>query len=43
MFFLKAASYLDCANQQVLPHIASELRRQLPVDLANGNLNSLSL
>ncbi|KAM0851099.1 hypothetical protein ACQ4PT_052649 [Festuca glaucescens] len=41
--FLKAAGYLDCAIRQVLPHIPSELRRQLPVDLAEGNLKALSL
>lgn len=41
--FLKAAGYLDCAIRQVLPQIPSELRRQLPVDLAEGNLKALSL
>jgi hypothetical protein len=41
--FLKAAGYLDCAIRQVLPQIPLELRRQLPVDLAEGNLKALSL
>ena len=41
--FLKASGYLDCAIRQVLPQIPSELRRQLPVDLAEGNLKALSL
>jgi hypothetical protein len=41
--FLKASGYLDCAIRQVLPQISSELRRQLPVDLAEGNLKALSL
>uniref|UniRef100_A0A0D9W7D8 BRO1 domain-containing protein n=1 Tax=Leersia perrieri TaxID=77586 RepID=A0A0D9W7D8_9ORYZ len=41
--FLKASGYLDCAIRQVLPQISSELRRQFPVDLAEGNLKALSL
>ncbi|KAF0893452.1 hypothetical protein E2562_025249 [Oryza meyeriana var. granulata] len=41
--FLKASGYLDCAIRQVLPQITSELRRQLPIDLAEGNLKALSL
>ncbi|KAJ1271957.1 hypothetical protein BS78_06G166200 [Paspalum vaginatum] len=41
--FLKAAGYLDCAIRHVLPRIPLELRRQLPVDLAEGNLKALSL
>lgn len=41
--FLKASGYLDCAIRQVLPQIPTELRRQLPVDLAEGNLKALSL
>ncbi|XP_006652541.1 uncharacterized protein LOC102715104 [Oryza brachyantha] len=41
--FLKASGYLDCAIRQVLPQIPSELRRQLPMDLAEGNLKALSL
>ncbi|KAK8449231.1 hypothetical protein SEVIR_7G184600v4 [Setaria viridis] len=41
--FLKAAGYLDCAIRHVLPQIPPELRRQLPVDLVEGNLKALSL
>ncbi|PWZ40937.1 hypothetical protein Zm00014a_001953 [Zea mays] len=41
--FLKAAGYLDCAIRHVLPKMPLELRRQLPVDLAEGNLKALSL
>jgi len=41
--FLKAAGYLDCAVRHVLPKMPLELRRQLPVDLAEGNLKALSL
>ncbi|KAL5214450.1 hypothetical protein ABZP36_003602 [Zizania latifolia] len=41
--FLKASGYLDCAIRQVLPQIPSELRRQLPIDLAEGNLRAFSL
>ncbi|TVU29072.1 hypothetical protein EJB05_20615 [Eragrostis curvula] len=41
--FLKAAGYLDCAIHHVLPQISPEKRRELPVDLAEGNLKALSL
>ncbi|XP_072956230.1 uncharacterized protein [Typha angustifolia] len=41
--FLKAAGYLDCATRQVLPQIPPELRRYLPMDLAEGILKALSL
>ncbi|XP_015882897.1 uncharacterized protein LOC107418711 isoform X2 [Ziziphus jujuba] len=41
--FLKAAGYLDCAVRHVLPHLSSELRRNLPVDLAEGVLRALCL
>ncbi|GAA0184798.1 hypothetical protein LIER_32086 [Lithospermum erythrorhizon] len=41
--FLKAAGYLDCAVRQVLPKFPTELRRNLPVDLAEGNLRALCL
>ncbi|EES05482.1 hypothetical protein BDA96_04G241200 [Sorghum bicolor] len=41
--FLKAAGYLDCAVHHVLIHIPPERRRELPVDLAEGNLKALSL
>ncbi|KAF8704056.1 hypothetical protein HU200_031541 [Digitaria exilis] len=41
--FLKAAGYLDCAIRHVLTQLPPELRRQLPVDLAEGNLKALSL
>uniref|UniRef100_A0A803P464 BRO1 domain-containing protein n=1 Tax=Cannabis sativa TaxID=3483 RepID=A0A803P464_CANSA len=41
--FLKAAGYLDCAVRHVLPHFPSELRRNLPVDLAEGVLRALCL
>uniref|UniRef100_A0A453P5F4 BRO1 domain-containing protein n=1 Tax=Aegilops tauschii subsp. strangulata TaxID=200361 RepID=A0A453P5F4_AEGTS len=41
--FLKAAGYLDCAVNQVLPQIPPEKRRALPVDLVEGNLKALSL
>jgi len=40
---LKAAGYLDCAIHHVLTHIPPERRRELPVDLAEGNLKALSL
>ncbi|KAL6997294.1 hypothetical protein U1Q18_007420 [Sarracenia purpurea var. burkii] len=40
---LKAAGYLDCAVRQVLPLLPAELRRGLPVDLAEGVLRSLCL
>lgn len=41
--FLKAAGYLDCAVRYVLPQFPPELRRSLPVDLAEGNLRALCL
>ncbi|KAJ7975483.1 BRO1 domain containing protein [Quillaja saponaria] len=41
--FLKAAGYLDCAVRHVLPQLSAELRRSLPVDLAEGVLRALCL
>ncbi|KAM7267319.1 hypothetical protein ACFE04_009485 [Oxalis oulophora] len=41
--FLKAAGYLDCAIRHVLPQFPAELRRNLPVDLAEGVLRALCL
>ncbi|PAN07252.1 hypothetical protein PAHAL_1G322200 [Panicum hallii] len=41
--FLKAAGYLECAIHHVLTQIPPERRRELPVDLAEGNLKALSL
>ncbi|KAF8407412.1 hypothetical protein HHK36_006543 [Tetracentron sinense] len=41
--FLKAAGYLDCAVRHVLPQLPTELRRDLPVDLAEGVLRGLCL
>ncbi|KAK1388089.1 BRO1 domain-containing protein [Heracleum sosnowskyi] len=41
--FLKAAGYLDCAIQQVLPQLPPDLRRDLPVDLTEGVLRALCL
>lgn len=41
--FLKAAGYLDCAVRHVLPQLLIELRRELPVDLAEGVLRALCL
>ncbi|GAV77796.1 BRO1 domain-containing protein [Cephalotus follicularis] len=41
--FLKAAGYLDCAVRHVIPNLPSELRRNLPVDLAEGVLRALCL
>ncbi|KAL5142722.1 hypothetical protein HKD37_09G025851 [Glycine soja] len=41
--FLKAAGYLDCAVKHVLPQLPVELRRNLPVDLAEGVLRALCL
>ncbi|KAF8692943.1 hypothetical protein HU200_039305 [Digitaria exilis] len=41
--FLKAAGYLDSAIHHVLTQIPPERRRELPVDLAEGNLKALSL
>lgn len=34
--FLKGAGYLDCALRDVLPQLPTELRGDLPVDLAEG-------
>ncbi|XP_052180723.1 uncharacterized protein LOC127793944 isoform X1 [Diospyros lotus] len=41
--FIKAAGFLDCAVRQVLPLLPAELRRDLPVDLAEGVLRALCL
>ncbi|KAK2367380.1 hypothetical protein P8452_51394 [Trifolium repens] len=41
--FLKASGYLDCAVKHVLPQLPAELRRNLPVDLAEGVLRAQSL
>ncbi|MED6158175.1 hypothetical protein PIB30_030345 [Stylosanthes scabra] len=41
--FLKAAGYLDCAVRHVLPQLPAELKRNLPVDLAEGVLRALCL
>lgn len=41
--FLKAAGYLDCAIRHVFPHLPSEVRGNLPVDLAEGVIRALSL
>ncbi|URD94685.1 BRO1-like domain [Musa troglodytarum] len=41
--FLKAAGYLDCAIQHVLPRLPPDLRNDLPVDLAEGVLRSLHM
>ena len=41
--FLKAAGYLDCALSQVLPQLPPELRADLPIDLAEGNLRAFSM
>ncbi|QCE07723.1 uncharacterized protein LOC114190388 [Vigna unguiculata] len=41
--FLKAAGYLDCAVRHVFPQLPAELRRNLPVDLAEGVLRALCL
>ncbi|CAL9084725.1 unnamed protein product [Musa textilis] len=40
---LKAAGYLDCASQHVLPRLPPDLRKDLPVDLAEGVLQSLRM
>ncbi|KAK3002067.1 hypothetical protein RJ639_020686 [Escallonia herrerae] len=37
--FLKAAGFLDCAVRHVLPQLPVELRRDLPVDLAEGGVD----
>ncbi|MQL72202.1 hypothetical protein Taro_004543 [Colocasia esculenta] len=39
--FLKAAGYLDCAVQHVLPRLPLQLRRDLPLDLSEGVLRTL--
>ncbi|TQD94206.1 hypothetical protein C1H46_020158 [Malus baccata] len=41
--FLKAAGYLDCAVRHVLPQLPTELKTNLPVDLAEGVLRALCL
>ncbi|XP_050377592.1 uncharacterized protein LOC126794849 [Argentina anserina] len=41
--FLKAAGHLDCAVRHVLPQLPVELKRNLPVDLAEGVLRALCL
>ncbi|KAJ6707256.1 ENDOSOMAL TARGETING BRO1-LIKE DOMAIN PROTEIN [Salix viminalis] len=41
--FLKAAGYLDCAIRNVLPQLPTPLRKDLPVDLAEGVLRALCL
>lgn len=41
--FLKAAGYLDCAVRHVYPQLSAEMRRNLPVDLAEGVIRAHSL
>ncbi|KAG1359541.1 Vacuolar protein-sorting protein BRO1 [Cocos nucifera] len=41
--FLKAAGYLDCAIQHVLPQIPPETRKDLPLDLAEGVLRAFCM
>uniref|UniRef100_A0A7N0TFV9 BRO1 domain-containing protein n=1 Tax=Kalanchoe fedtschenkoi TaxID=63787 RepID=A0A7N0TFV9_KALFE len=41
--FLKAAGYLDCAVRDVLPCLPPDIRRNLPVELAEGVLRALCL
>ncbi|KAF0934568.1 hypothetical protein E2562_025659 [Oryza meyeriana var. granulata] len=41
--FLKAAGYLECAIQHVLPKISPEKRKGLPVDLAEGILKAICM
>uniref|UniRef100_A0A803LW72 BRO1 domain-containing protein n=1 Tax=Chenopodium quinoa TaxID=63459 RepID=A0A803LW72_CHEQI len=41
--FLKAAGYLDCVVRHVFPQLSAEMRRNLPVDLAEGVIRALSL
>lgn len=41
--FLKAAGYLDCAVRHVFPQLSTEMRRNLPVDLAEGVIRAHSL
>ncbi|XP_039132855.1 uncharacterized protein LOC120269909 isoform X1 [Dioscorea cayenensis subsp. rotundata] len=38
---VKAAGYLDCAIQHVLPKISSQMRRDLPIDLSEEVLGAL--
>ncbi|KAG0474698.1 hypothetical protein HPP92_014384 [Vanilla planifolia] len=40
---LKAAGYLDCAIQHVLPQISVEQRKDLPIDLAEEKLRALCM
>ncbi|PKA65206.1 hypothetical protein AXF42_Ash013327 [Apostasia shenzhenica] len=40
---LKAAGYLDCAVQNVLPQFHLEERKGLPIDLAEGTIRSLCM
>ncbi|KAK1556243.1 hypothetical protein Q3G72_001311 [Acer saccharum] len=41
--FLKAAGYLDFAVKHVLPQLPHQLRKELPVDLAEGVLRAFCL
>ncbi|XP_006649195.1 uncharacterized protein LOC102704126 [Oryza brachyantha] len=41
--FLKAAGYLECAIQHVLPKMSPEKRKGLPVDLAEGILKAICM
>ncbi|CAN6463339.1 unnamed protein product [Victoria cruziana] len=41
--FLKAAGYLDCACQNVIPRLPPDVRKKLPVDLTEEVLNALCL
>ncbi|XP_026664267.1 uncharacterized protein LOC103716535 isoform X3 [Phoenix dactylifera] len=41
--FLKAAGYLDCAIRDVLPQIPPDMRKDLPLDLAEGVLRALCM
>ncbi|CAM8924167.1 unnamed protein product [Rhodiola kirilowii] len=41
--FLKAAGYLNCAVQDVVPCLPPDIRRNLPVELAEGVLRALCL
>ncbi|XP_010248841.1 PREDICTED: uncharacterized protein LOC104591623 isoform X1 [Nelumbo nucifera] len=41
--FLKAAGFLDCALNHVIPQLPPELRRVLPVDLREGTLQALCM
>ncbi|PKA54012.1 hypothetical protein AXF42_Ash016177 [Apostasia shenzhenica] len=40
---VKAAGYLDCAIHHVLPQIPLDLRRNLPVDISEGELFALCM